>query len=452
MVAPFVASEPRTYVFTRLWGIALVAHVVGNAALADLPSAVGWTNLAVGITGIFLVLRPSTWVLLLASVLVPVSVLLETPILGNHWLLAGLSSAAILLGRGESARYEPTLRVVLIVFYAFAAFAKFNDGFFDPSVSCAVFYSNQWLAGFGLPPIDSTSPAASLAIWASALIEVAVAVSLLVRPLRVFGVVLGTLFHTVISFDLNQHFYDFTAILLPLFFLFLPAALTAHISSAWKRLAARTRIASGLFSGVGALLVVAAVSPPIELTRVLLRLVPFAVWIPFSLWWLVLVARAIARGERLAWAMGPTAMLLVLFTFLNGLSPYLELKTAFSFNMYSNLLTANGESNHFVIRRTWPLREGYQRPVRVIESSDPALMEYARRDYLIAYPEFRRYLSRRPDISVTYQRDGSLITVTPLQGQPVIADGTEWWRRFAPLRSIDAQRPPRCQPVFLPAL
>ena len=39
---------------------------------------------------------------------------------------------------------------MLLVAYAFAALAKWNTGFLDPTVSCAVVYTDQWLGGFGL--------------------------------------------------------------------------------------------------------------------------------------------------------------------------------------------------------------------------------------------------------------------------------------------------------------
>ena len=42
---------------------------------------------------------------------------------------------------------------------------------------------------------------------------------------------------------------------------------------------------------------------------------------------------------------------------LNGLSPFLELRTAYAFNMYANLETAAGESNHFLVPRTLPLTD-----------------------------------------------------------------------------------------------
>lgn len=454
MASPSLSSlDPRLRIFTRLWGIALVAHVVGNWAQPDLPKPVGWANLAVGLLGVLLALRPGRRLLLAASVLVVISVVLEMPVTGNHWLLAGLVSAAILVTGSQPSTLFPAARTILLIFYAFAAFAKLNTGFFDPTVSCAVFYSNQWLEGYGLGPLMTDSASATAAVWGSVLIESAVPILLMVRPLRTWGIMVGTVFHTVISFDLNQHFFDFTAVLLPLFLLFAPAGMVQQVERSWADVPswARRLVVAG-FLTLGGAMVVSAALPLTTFTAALLTAAPFFLWIPFGIWFVVVLVQALAPGEKLNWSIRPFAALVVAITFLNGLTPYMEIKTAYGFNMYANLLTAAGESNHLLVRETMPLRSGYEDPVAIVDSSDQGLVGYREAGYLIAYPEFRRYLVARPEVSVTFSRAGVLYS-TPRVGDDAAlsAPVPAWWRYF-PLRAIDTQRPPRCQDVFLKAL
>jgi hypothetical protein len=132
----------------------------------------------------------------------------------------------------------------------------------------------------------------------------------------------------------------------------------------------------------------------------------------------------------------------------NGITPYTEIKTAYGFNMYANLVTAQGRSNHFLIRSTVPLRDGYVDPVEIIETSDPGLEIYKEMGYLIAYPQFRRYLAARPS-DVEYRRGSQEYGVS--ESGPALDPGPVWWR-FFPLRALDTHEPPRCQSVFLPAL
>jgi hypothetical protein len=120
--------------------------------------------------------------------------------------------------------------------------------------------------------------------------------------------------------------------------------------------------------------------------------------------------------------------------------------------MYANLLTAEGESNHLLVRETLPLREGYQNPVEILDSSDPGLLAYRETGYLIAYPQFRQYLVSRPEVRVDYLRGGVTYSVSRVGERTSLAAPVPWWWRYLPLRAIDAQRPPRCQDVFLPAL
>lgn len=448
-----IAEAARFAVFQRLWGIAVVAHIVGNWALQDIPSFSGSVNAVTGIVGLLLALQPSRRLFLVTCALGIVSVLGEMPVTGNHWVVAGLVAAAALVTRAEPGPFFATARLILLVFYSFAAFAKLNDGFLDPSVSCGVHFVDQWLDGFGLGSLDRSGPLAQLAVWGPTLTELAVPVLLLCRPLRPLGVLVATFFHSSISYDIHQHFYDFSALLLPLFFLFAPARTATSVAESFARLPLALRnVAFHAFAACGGLLVLAATLPATTPTRLLLATLPFVWWLPFSLWWLLTLARALAPGDRLRLAPPAAGWALVVVTFLNGLTPYTEIKTGFGYTMYANLVTANGESNHWIVRRTLPLRDGFAGPVEVVASSDAGLQKYVDERWLVAWPEFRRYVAARPDISVSYVRDGVRHEVARVGDDPLLSVAPSWWLRFVPLRSLDWQRPPRCQSVFLPAL
>lgn len=450
LAEPRVESSAKQTIFIRLFGVAMVAHVVGNWFQPDLPSLVGWLNLGVGLAGALLIVRPETGLLLAGSAFTIGSVLAEMPVTGNHWLVAGLVAAAILVSNGNPERYLPAARWILIVFYSFAAFAKLNSAFFDPSVSCAVFYSNQWLNSWGLP---SLGPALSrTAIWGTVLMELSVPLLLTIKRFRFLGVLVGTVFHTVISYDLSQHFYDFTAVLLPLFFAFVPGTTAERLEGNRRRSVGTGRMGPAIWLGVAGILVTASALPENSVTRPLLLMVPFLLWIPFSILLLVGLVNAAQPGQSLNWRLNPALSLVVLVALLNGLTPYTEVKTGYGFNMYANLVTAGGESNHLLVSRTIPLRDGYHDPVRIFESTDDGLELYRDLGYLIAYPQLQRYLSTRRDVGFIYERGAAAHTVQRAGDVAELVEPGPWWWRFFPLRSLDARTPPRCQDVFLPAL
>ena len=432
--------------FTRLFGLALVAHVVGNWAQPDLPSVVGFVNLLVGLLGLALTTIPNRRLLFAATCLTLASLLLEMPFTGNHWLLSGLAGLAIVLTGAEPRRYLPILRSTFLVFYGFASFSKLNYGFFNTSVSCAVYYGNQSLEALGLAPLKQASPIPALLVWLTAAIELSVVPLLLIRRTRYLGVVAALAFHIAISYDLGQHFYDFTAVLGALLVAFLPEETLPKLRFTLPDSIRRPML--GGWISLGLLLVVLASLPGSTASLAILTRLPFVVWIPASLVWLLLVARAGWSSSPLRFRWGWAGTVVVGLAVFNGLTPYFELKTAYSFNMYSNLVTAQGESNHFLIQETIPLRNGYEDPVEILETSDPGLDLYREMGYLIAYPQFQRYLVGK-SLAVDYRRGGEVFSI---DGSAALADAGPWWWRFMPLRSLDRDKPPRCQDVFLPAL
>jgi hypothetical protein len=119
--------------------------------------------------------------------------------------------------------------------------------------------------------------------------------------------------------------------------------------------------------------------------------------------------------------------------------------------MYSNLRTVDGESNHFIIRSTVPLTDQQSSLVRIVESSDPRLGFYARFDYLLTFDRFRDHLSRHPDVSVTYERDGEIVEVERAGDVPGLARALpEIERRLLLFRAVDGRADERCLQGFGP--
>ncbi len=145
---------------------------------------------------------------------------------------------------------------------------------------------------------------------------------------------------------------------------------------------------------------------------------------------------------------GPVAWVLVGLVVANGLTPYLELKTAYGFNMYANLSTVAGESNHLVVRDTLQLTHVQDHLLTVVESDDEELRRYADRGYLVPERNLLDFLARHPSSSVVVRDETG--TETTLDG----SDGVRLpllLEKFQLFRAVDPQDPPRCQDVWLPA-
>lgn len=437
-----------------MWGVAVIAHLAGNWRYGDIapePTAIGVLLMVTGLAGTAVIVAPRRSSMLALGVLIPVTAALEAPVLGNHWLLAAFVGAAYLLTGGSWDRFEPAARLVLLVFYSFAAFAKLNTGFLDPVTSCGVFYLNQALDGFGFGLVSTTSPAAWVAAWGAALVELSVPILLIIRRTRHYGALLAIGFHGLITFDLAQHFYDFTAVLFALFVLFLDDTYFERFEAVGARLPPAIRsVVAAVVVMVGLSVTLASVTPLNQTSFRWLSEGSFLWWIPYLALVAWVAAGALAQAN-LEWRIGPVAVVLASLVFVNGLTPYLELKTAFGWNMYSNLVTVDSESNHLLVRSTWPLRSGHHEMVTIVDSDDPGLQLYAEHGYLLPWPSFRIYLAERPDTSLTFERGGAE-TVVARAGDTDLAAPVPWWWRWMPLRAVHATTPQQCQPSFLPAL
>lgn len=431
-------------------GVAAAAcwHLLGNPL-----STSGLPSILVGATAAAVALQPRNRVVFAAfTVAVWVSIWQEAPLLGNHWLLLGLVAVAISAAgpAPQPGAVVGAAQAVVLVFYGFAAFAKLNADFFDPVTSCATYYAAEGAASLGWDLTRPTGAVGAGVLVAVALTELAIPALLLVARTRTAGVALAVTFHAILALDHRHQFYDFTSVLVVVFLTFLPAA------SATSAVAAvRARVRPQLLQGGAAALAVLAgwlgaadVEPdvPFELG--------YASW---QLSALVVVPLAV----RAAWRHRATpaerqrvpalAVPVVLLAVLNGLSPYLELKTATAWNMYANLRTVDGDSNHLLVRATLPLRDAHDDLVEVVEA-DGFLAGYVDRGLLLTAEQLRWFLQTE-DAGGTIRIDGREVTFEPGEIPADLGPSVpEVVGRFAAFRAVrPAGAPVPCQDTYLPA-
>jgi hypothetical protein len=459
-------------VFAVLWAVANLFHIWGPSARATAVlshvTTVGVTHVLIGVAAIAVLLRPRSLVRLgILAVLGPVSVWFEAPVLGSHWVVVALVDVAILLaiavrgldiGRVERA-FLPAARLVLLGFYSFAAFAKLNHAFFTPRVSCGNYFFDELTGSLGIGLHSATAGWWSHLVPAgTAAIELAVPVLLLFRRTRVAGVVLGLVFHGLIALDQTHLLSDFSSVLNALFTLFLPASFAASVLVTHRSLSssARDALRAVVVAGASVLLLVQWYGKGAGLQRLFMDGRAWA-WVVFDVVVLVLVGRYVwhRKSLRADVDLRPSGWLWIVpaLVLVNGLAPFLELRTAYAFNMYSNLETASGDSNHFIVTRTLPLTDYQDDRVSILESSDPNLQLYAQQRFDIPFLQLRDYVSHHRDLSLVYRRGGLTHEVRRASDDPALVEPVPSWQsKLFAFRSLDQTDPNRCQPSFLPAL
>jgi hypothetical protein len=442
--------------FAVTWAMATLFHVWVNPRSLDVfghPDALGVLHVVLTVVALWVMWRPSSLVPLtvLCSLQVGVAAV-EMPYLGNHWLLVALVAlgwfGALCTGGDVARRFPPVARVTLLVAYGFAAFSKLNEGFFTPSASCGPFYAREALNVWGLAPVLDLGPVQWLIIVATVAVECSVPVLLVFRRTRHLGVLAGLVFHSLIALDTKHLFTDFSAVLLALFLLFLPPSFAPWL----RERARRWRYRPLPLIAVAALISVLQWAsrgmdgepPPAA------QALGFLLWLAFDVAVLVAVAgylrRERPRAEPGMLRIAPAWLALVpALALVNGLTPYLELKTGFGWNMYSNLVTVDGRSNHLLVRRTFPATDEQRHLVTVLASNDSRLTSYATNGYRIPLLQLRDYAGRHPASSLRYELDGVVREAPRIGADPVLGrDVPQWRAKLQLFRAVDEQDPPRC--------
>jgi hypothetical protein len=456
--------------FSVLWALAAVWHLLGNTTTAP-----AWAQALVAVGVGLVLLRPGAPVPLAVLAVGGITTMWEeAPLLGNHWLLAAFVNLAILMAVATAAvrrrlhdrvdlanRVFPVARLSLLGFYSFAAFAKLNAAFFDRSVSCAVFYFKESSESVGLSvlQLDGAAWLQHAVIVGTAAVELSIPVLLLRPKTRRAGVVLGLAFHTLLAVDRSHQFFDFSSVLFALFVLFLPpnagtwvaervGSLRARLALQDERLPERVHLVLVAVPTVVGLLVAIDVLDPALALQI--------GWWPWQLYAATLLATTF-RFLRQDPSTPSTRLmphhalfaLVPLLVVANGLTPYLELKTGYGWNMYANLRTVDGDSNHFLVRGTLPLTDEQADVVEIVDTNSAALGRYAANDYALTYRQLRTFLAEHPRVRITYKRGTEVVALERADDRPELVEPQAAWREKVQLfRAIDLRSPERCVPTF----
>ncbi|MGH3708626.1 MAG: hypothetical protein ACRDRQ_11090 [Pseudonocardiaceae bacterium] len=463
--------------FAFLWAVAALFHVLGPSGRAvqifSDPTTLGISHALLAMCALWLLLRPARDLpLVLVVVLGLITAWQEAPVLGNHWLVVALVDLALLLSvlatvrngridRGKLAEmFLPLARWCLILFYSFAAFAKLNSAFFDTAVSCSNFYFDETVRSLGLdaPLTVGAGGLAHLLPLVAVMTELSIPILLLGRRTRIFGVVLGLVFHSLIALDLRHLFIDFSSVLTALFVMFLPVLFAvralnflrgrgAWLMISWVTVAGVVLGAGWIGSGSLAAFVF------FEGRLLFWYVFDVAVLLGVVMW---LAHHGRPNPERLLALPGKEKMWLLVvpaLVVLNGLLPYFELRTGYVYTMYSNLRMVDGKSNHLIVRSSFPLANRQANLVKVVASSDQGLGLYATSNYLLPWDSFRAYLAENPDVAVTYERGGQNYVINRTSDYPeLVILPPLLARKLLAMRAVDGSVEPRCQDAFLPAL
>ncbi len=453
--------------FSFLWASATLFHFASFDKWGD-----SLHEFVLAATAVWLLARPSSVprLVLLATVQL-YTVALDLPEVSNHWLFTAFVNLTILTAwllvtarrrsfgvtSGELLHtFAPVARMELVGLYFFVVLHKLNTDYFDPDTSCGAGFYQLHDERFPFLPNSSTFEVGSL--YLTILAEAAIPMLLCTNRGRNLGILVALTFHTVIGFNPVSGFYNFSSMLYAMLFLFAPEDLASRFVALWRGL--RTRALGSVRRGALALtwrtglLFGALAAAGLGLLTFLDRALDdqfLLVWGVYSAVLISLFVILVARGgtndligNRLFELRRPQLLWLPLLVVLNGLSPYLGLKTESSFAMFSNLRTEGKESNHLLVPAGTQIFGFQEDLVEVTDSSHPALRGYADRQELLPFLEFRRLTRRYPDARVSYVRDGVAHDVARIGDHPELSQRPWSWKLLV-FRPVPKDGPQECR-------
>ncbi len=416
--------------------------------------------------------RASVWPFALVLLLSTYDLLWKFPNIANHsnlilllnFLFAGFLCRHLLARKGKESideRFEPylpLLRWALVLVYFFAAFHKLNWDFLNPDVTCGAWMGDriqrQWLGhAQPLPPAVRLAQAVIGLSW-----EIAIVLGLLFRRTRLLGLILAVGLHVLLA---QAMFFDFGAAAMTCLFAFVPRPLYRDLyarraASSWPDpvLAYTTAaVVAGITSGV--LFASGSIRPQTidSVQGVAFALGAVCLWRPLVRWGIA--SRSLGLDvDLLGTLRRPAVAALIAPLLVLGLSPYLGLRTAGNFSMFSNLRVEGERSNHLLLARN-PLKVfPYVDDIVWFRRVPPKVARWSRRAPVegegLPAVEFRRFVHewRARGMSglrfvVTYR--GEDLIIEDVTRDPLWAGGHLPAGFFLKFRTVQRDGPNRCR-------
>ncbi len=382
----------------------------------------------------------------------------------NHGLIIAVMNAAILLsiarhfvtkfissGRDRSldrekliGTFAPALCLSLIIVYFFTFFHKLNADFVNPEVSCAGYVLELINRSYRILPLANWAIVVS--IWTTLIVEFVVPILLLFRRTVYIGLLIGSGFHLFLSQYGGLH--GFAAMIFTFYFLFLPKGFTVEIDRRFRDLLGKFPWPSlhryALVVTVCLLLVLTKMLTYFfEIRLLYVGMIYWDFWLLGVLIWFgpaLLLLKNMPADFCLLPRWAPL-WIIPIGTFLNGMCPYLGLKTETSWAMYSNLRT-EVNPNHFLMPSAMKVFDYQDDLVEIIETSHPKLKSFTVPDVAIPLIEFRRICSSQTqDFYVSYRRngvEGKLIVSEGISSNPELTQRLPWFQdEFLRFRPVD---------------
>lgn len=333
-------------------------------------------------------------------------------------------------------------KLILVFMYFFGIYHKLNTDFFNPNISCAVELSRPIASILGQ---EDNTTLNWIPIYLTFFVETIAIIGLLFQRYRKLGLAVSIPFHIIIAFTGYAFYMDFSTIVLAMYSLNINDESLGRIKCFYKK-----SVRPYWLKKTTSLLPVGfALTLFIYVTMICQGVCSYRSFMPIFAFYSIPISFILIFSrnvKREGWNESKSGILFLIpiAFFLNGLSPYLGLKTESSIAMYSNLYVEGRRTNHLlhgVLPGFWDYSDEV---ITVIDSNNQQLREG---ESFVRY-DFDRRLSNLQNVEVTVQ---SNLKSTP---QQISTNEGKWkntydeapWlmKKYLIFKPIDNKRPKVC--------
>lgn len=455
MLVSSQANSARQAIFTTCFALFSIFHFCNYAtAYGRFPP--GLDQLLLLASAVLAFCRPrSSRALFLLMLVSTVSAVIQAPAQSNHtitrnFLVLGYwLSFLIAMSRNRPmgeifGNFTMAGQAVLLVMYFFGIFHKINSGFLNPETSCAVALWEQlpaplnWISGL---------PAEYAAIYGTFVVEGGIAMMLIARRWRHYGIAAGIAFHLLLAMSSYAMYIAFTVLSIAMHSLFLSNGAARNIlnSKPMMLLESRSRDPVYIAAAIVFLLLLGMLAFNGAYGVASLFAMPLV--LPYC--WVIL---RYGRSEESATNREPAGLMVGLIVlvafFANCAMPYFGLKTAQALNMFANLRLEQGISNHLIFsagRRPFD----YLEHIAMLKDggSDKEMQNNVNRGFGIVYYDVLAFLADHPDKRITFTVDGKPhhnVSAQDLRGDIALILHPRWFRKWFHFQPVQLDQPERC--------
>ncbi|MDJ1484946.1 HTTM domain-containing protein [Cytophagaceae bacterium YF14B1] len=421
----------RLTIFTFLWAVVRFFHQI---SFPEWYYEREWEGVLVMLVLVLCLVRPQSLTLLIALLTTSlVRTFIWMPFNPNHILFEWVVDAAILIcilfaivqnrnRKNELAfrndlfdSFAPIARISICILYFFGVFHKLNTDYLKIPISCGAVLLQE-IADRMYPMVVGDVPKL-IAMWGTLIIESLIPVLLIGKKTRKWGILLGLVFHFMLSFHPHRGIYSFSSLMLGYFSLFLPQNAPLLLKESYLSFKARYRllpgwqrwlIGLGIPTGFVAYLGYMRMHATNGYENVMQ--IGFVLWCAWAIVTLLVYMLVFIPAK---WEFTPSffklpsrwAIIVFLLLLLNSLSPYLGFKTQTSFSMFSNLRTEGGKTNHILMPNAIVTHQWQDNLVQITRTDAPNLRDFADGRRMLTYFELHRLASvNQQDFFVEYQQ------------------------------------------------